>query len=337
MTTHEPSRLNDTKLCNKWVGVSVVACALLAVCFMSINEAISEESRIASLVTGWGATLLNQLPEHWALFLLLVVLCLLVEACFLGFKHSSIKRLIRPSHSAKADLVLASLSLIGLGGLLAAFFTLGTSYFLPKLLTPVFDFNLLHRLSSPVLQFILWFIVIDILDYWHHRLLHAVPFLWEIHLYHHSATEFNIITGNRVHPFERGSRILFICIPALILGTPIVVYLAVKLIKRVIDLFQHSMLNWDYGWMGRWLIYSPIGHRIHHSALPEHWDKNFGNLCPLWDHIFGTWYSGQRVNQVVDVANNPYNKAGIACELIACCCSSLRKLIKALRLPQRAH
>jgi len=31
-------------------------------------------------------------------------------------------------------------------------------------------------------------------------------------------------------------------------------------------------------------------HRIHHSNLPEHMDKNFATMLPLWDILFGTYY-----------------------------------------------
>ena len=42
--------------------------------------------------------------------------------------------------------------------------------------------------------------------------------------------------------------------------------------------------------MGRMitLVNSPQWHRIHHSAMPEHRDKNFASLLPLWDILFGT-------------------------------------------------
>jgi hypothetical protein len=42
--------------------------------------------------------------------------------------------------------------------------------------------------------------------------------------------------------------------------------------------------------MGRMITFvnSPQWHRIHHSAMPEHRDKNFASLLPLWDILFGT-------------------------------------------------
>jgi sterol desaturase/sphingolipid hydroxylase (fatty acid hydroxylase superfamily) len=34
----------------------------------------------------------------------------------------------------------------------------------------------------------------------------------------------------------------------------------------------------------------PQYHRVHHSILPEHHDKNFAAFFPIWDIIFGTAY-----------------------------------------------
>jgi sterol desaturase/sphingolipid hydroxylase (fatty acid hydroxylase superfamily) len=42
--------------------------------------------------------------------------------------------------------------------------------------------------------------------------------------------------------------------------------------------------------MGRLITWvnSPQWHRIHHSVHPEHHDKNFAALLPIWDILFGT-------------------------------------------------
>ena len=59
-----------------------------------------------------------------------------------------------------------------------------------------------------------------------------------------------------------------------------------------------AMLPWTLGWAGRWLPVSPIGHRIHHSPLPEHQNRNF-STCPFWDRLFGPWYEGPLLNEAV--------------------------------------
>src|SRR5258706_15193675 len=38
----------------------------------------------------------------------------------------------------------------------------------------------------------------------------------------------------------------------------------------------------------------PHLHRIHHSRLPEHQDKNFAAFFPIFDLLFGTYYPPSR-------------------------------------------
>jgi sterol desaturase/sphingolipid hydroxylase (fatty acid hydroxylase superfamily) len=37
-------------------------------------------------------------------------------------------------------------------------------------------------------------------------------------------------------------------------------------------------------------VTSPQLHRIHHSRLLEHRDKNFAAYFPVWDLVFGTYF-----------------------------------------------
>lgn len=79
---------------------------------------------------------------------------------------------------------------------------------------------------------------------------------------------------------------------------------------------QHSMINWRWGWVGKYIFLSPVDHRIHHSCEKEHWDKNFGHITPLWDRLFGTWYDGDVVNETINVTGNTHNKKGIINDLV---------------------
>jgi sterol desaturase/sphingolipid hydroxylase (fatty acid hydroxylase superfamily) len=35
-------------------------------------------------------------------------------------------------------------------------------------------------------------------------------------------------------------------------------------------------------------------HQLHHSAAPEHFDKNFGFIFSFWDRMAGTWLVPER-------------------------------------------
>ena len=42
------------------------------------------------------------------------------------------------------------------------------------------------------------------------------------------------------------------------------------------------------------LFYGPQGHRIHHSRLDQHHDKNYAAYFPVWDLLFGTYHHPAR-------------------------------------------
>jgi sterol desaturase/sphingolipid hydroxylase (fatty acid hydroxylase superfamily) len=43
---------------------------------------------------------------------------------------------------------------------------------------------------------------------------------------------------------------------------------------------------------------SPAHHQVHHSTLPQHFDKNFGSCLAVWDWAFGTLHIPARENEV---------------------------------------
>lgn len=49
---------------------------------------------------------------------------------------------------------------------------------------------------------------------------------------------------------------------------------------------QHSHLPFPR-WAERWIIIGPAAHRVHHSLIAAHHDRNFGVLA-IWDNLFGT-------------------------------------------------
>jgi sterol desaturase/sphingolipid hydroxylase (fatty acid hydroxylase superfamily) len=152
------------------------------------------------------------------------------------------------------------------------------------------------------LHVVAYFVLIDFLYYWFHRWCHRSPRLWRLHRFHHEATHFLILTGSRVHPVEIAIVQWIMVIPVLLLGTPLAVPAAVWVVRQVIDQVQHSMLPWTYGWLGDWLVVSPVGHRIHHSPLAVHRGRNLGDILAIWDRLFGTWYEGDVVNEDIGLA-----------------------------------
>jgi len=81
-----------------------------------------------------------------------------------------------------------------------------------------------------------------------------------------------------------------VIVPAAILFKPPIVTIPLAyLITQGMSYFIHLNSRISLGPLTP-IIAGPQTHRIHHSKLPEHIDKNFAAIFPLWDVIFGTYY-----------------------------------------------
>ena len=158
------------------------------------------------------------------------------------------------------------------------------------------------------------------IGYWlNHYLSHRIPFLWEFHKVHHSATVLTPLTNFRVHPVYM---CIFLNIIALFTGTAngigdyafgqataqyglsenniilvFFIYLYVHL--------QHSQLWISFtGRLGH-LFMSPAHHQIHHSRDPAHFNKNLGSCLAVWDWAFGTLYVPAAESEKLDFGVEP--------------------------------
>ena len=227
-------------------------------------------------------------------FLYLIPL-LAIETLILGVRQSYFYRLfIEKDKSSWVDLMISSLFIFGCAHYFTAFFSLGMTSWINEINIGQYRINLYHILHSQIVLWLIYFIFIDFSDYWVHRLMHEWTPLWRIHAYHHSATKFNILTGNRVHFFEEA---LIVAGRAIIL-MPFLLdlneFFIIVFIRRIIDQLQHSDLPWTYGWAGKHLIISPMQHKIHHSSNQEHFDKNYGNIFIVWDKLFKSYIPAKK-------------------------------------------
>jgi sterol desaturase/sphingolipid hydroxylase (fatty acid hydroxylase superfamily) len=51
----------------------------------------------------------------------------------------------------------------------------------------------------------------------------------------------------------------------------------------------------------RWLLVTPDMHRVHHSAMPQETNSNFGFSLPWWDYLFGTYRAAPRAGHLAMV------------------------------------
>lgn len=193
-------------------------------------------------------------------------------------------RASEPPKEVGIDLIALVFALILQLGIAAAAFPLISSVQQASLVSASYQYLLTLK---PVSAGLFYFLTVDFLAYWMHRLNHA-PWLWSTHAFHHSAKVLYWASG------MRGSPIHF-----LLLGAPSLLVLVVFSPEGAV-----ASLAWLYGVAHNSLIHSNVkiptrllnwvfvtgeSHFVHHSKDPEYGNRNFGFLFTFWDRLFGTW------------------------------------------------
>lgn len=266
------------------------------------------------------------LSAHTQTYVAAIAGVLALEVVLLGWGASSLRRLLHPTQSTWGDLLLWGAKVLGVSGALATVFSLGLADLGLRLLGPLAPPGALAA-GNPLLHTLWLLVALDFVRYVMHVCQHKAAFWWQAHKYHHSATEFNVITTARGHPTDHAIQLVFLAIPTALLGGTVEQVLLLSILLDMHAGLTHSMLPWSFGWAGRWILVSPVAHRIHHSDLPEHFDRNYGSVFIIWDRIFGTWYAGPLVNDHVDVAGNQYNRRGLVWDFL----EVPRRVLAALR------
>lgn len=128
----------------------------------------------------------------------------------------------------------------------------------------------------------------DFFYYWMHRAQHSWDWLWVQHKVHHSDEHMNVTTALRTHWTEVPLHILFINAPiAILFKMPLVTLALGSLLIQSAKYFIHLNARISFGPLNR-VFCTPHTHRIHHSALEGHWNKNFASSFSFWDVLFGT-------------------------------------------------
>lgn len=163
---------------------------------------------------------------------------------------------------------------------------------------------------SSTFVFLILILSIDLIKYITHRLGHNVGLLWDLHEFHHSATEMTILSQHRGFAIA-GVINSFIFLPFSILissalsesisnGTFITlgIYVFDLVMTDFFAYFGHSSSKLLYPKPLNLIYMSPALHWLHHSRDEQHWQCNFGEKYPFWDKLFGTYLDESHLNEV---------------------------------------
>ena len=155
-----------------------------------------------------------------------------------------------------------------------------------------YEVGLMSWLGLPfAATIVIGFFALDALFYAQHRVSHVVPVLWRLHRVHHADTEMDITTANRVHPLETLWLTFLRVSLAVLLGIPIVAFIAFLIVLNVLSMFNHAnvKLPANFDRFLRILIVTPNMHETHHSVHQQDYDTNFAFIFSFWDRIFKTY------------------------------------------------
>ena len=241
---------------------------------------------------------------------LVLLAAAVIEILGVGWADSSLKRLLtNRSGSTAADLWCWVLSVLNLYDLFVLIFSFGLFYVLTSILFHgIGEFKLLGYVQSPILQIAIIFVLSDLKHYVWHRFMHQMPF-WELHKYHHSATELNLITTTRGHFIEKGFLTIFDAIMFIVLGVPAQYFVLLVYAREFYSFLLHSNLDWSLGWVGKYILMSPLDHRLHHGMADVYFDKNYGTFFVWWDKLLGS-YTKATEKVEIGVKGSTYNDIG---------------------------
>jgi len=167
-------------------------------------------------------------------------------------------------------------------GLLFAEFGLSAKSF------ALFDISL----WTPFLQLLVFFILLDFVQWFTHVLLHKYGFLWKFHKVHHSVKEMGFAAHLRYHLMENIFYKPLKTFGVMILGgfEPEQAYI-VHFIAIGIGHLNHANIKITWGPL-KYIFNNPVMHLYHHAyVLPEgKRGINYGISLSLWDYIFKTDY-----------------------------------------------
>ena len=152
--------------------------------------------------------------------------------------------------------------------------------------------GLLNYLDWPVpLEMVVGIVILDLMIYLQHVVLHMIPFFWRFHKVHHSDLDLDVSSGFRFHPLEiLGSMIYKLGLVAA-LGPSVMTVVVFEAILSGMAMFSHSniKLPLELDRTLRWLFVTPDMHRIHHSVEVAETNSNYGFNISIWDRLLGTY------------------------------------------------
>ena len=140
------------------------------------------------------------------------------------------------------------------------------------------------------IQLLVFFVVLDFVQWITHIALHKFPLLWRFHQVHHSVKEMGFAAHLRYHWMENILYKPLKTFGVMFLGgfEPEQAYI-VHFVAIAIGHLNHANIKLTYGPL-KYLFNNPVMHLYHHArTLPKgSFGVNFGISLSVWDYLFNT-------------------------------------------------
>lgn len=238
-----------------------------------------------------------------------------IEYLCTGWTESSVRHLmVERTSSGWSDVVCYLFQMAPIWPLVTAIMSFGLAYVsgegLRQVLAHATGLELSVAGAPLAFQTVVLFVLYTLFDYWSHRLDHSKVF-WPLHRFHHSAESFSVLTAARVHP-AMFTAVVGAVLPGVFLGCDPAALAYVGLVVIIIRLLVHSRIESNFGWIGRWVVQSPLHHRLHHSL--NRMPINL-SLLPIWDRLFGTWRDAPRQSMRIGTPAAYHHGAGVLLDI----------------------
>jgi sterol desaturase/sphingolipid hydroxylase (fatty acid hydroxylase superfamily) len=171
--------------------------------------------------------------------------------------------------------------------------------------TPVFN---LHDALPLWARFIVFFIVIDFLQWFAHLLLHRSNFFWQFHKIHHAQETLGFASTRHFHFGEYLLLKPAFWIPFTIFGFRIAEdgnYIVWYIwIAYTLTFLSHCNIKLNWGFL-KYIFITPETHYWHHSRnIPGKYGVNYASSLVIWDLLFGKFYNPKDKEPILGIPEN---------------------------------
>jgi len=168
--------------------------------------------------------------------------------------------------------------------------------------TPLFN---LHDALPPYLRFLVFFVVIDFLQWGAHFVLHRSNFLWQFHKIHHAQEQLGFASTRHFHFGEYLVLKPAFWIPFALCGFKTADYVIWYVwIAYMLTFLSHCNIRINWGFL-KYIFITPETHFWHHSRnIPGKYGVNYASSLAVWDLLFGFFYNPKDKEPVLGIPDN---------------------------------